>query len=82
VNLVTDAELAEKFRITVERLHTLRRRNHWPFVQLGRFDIRFTEQQVEQIVALHSEAPAKVAPTRVPAVTGQTASSAARRRSA
>lgn len=80
MNLTTDAELAEQFGLTLERLHTLRRRNRWPFVQLGRFDIRFTDAQVEQIVAMHSEAPAKSEPKVTPAITGQTTTSARRRR--
>jgi hypothetical protein len=82
MNLTTDAQLAEQFGITLDRLHTLRKRNRWPFVQLGRFDIRFTDAQVEQIIAMHSEAPAKVAPKVTPAITGQTAASARKRRSA
>lgn len=78
--LITDGELAEQFGIPVEKLHDLRKRNRWPFVRLGRFEIRFTPEQVEQIVALHSEAPAVEVPqVKAP---GQTARSAGRRRSA
>lgn len=79
--LTRDTDLAEQFGITVEKLHDLRKLNRWPHVRLGRFDIRFTAEQVAQIVALHSVAPAKAAdaPTTLP---GQTSRSAARRRSA
>jgi len=82
MRLTTDSELAELFHVSVEKLHDLRKRHHWPCVKLGRFDVRFTEAQVEQIVAMHSEAPARPSPRTVPAVTGQTPSSARRRRSA
>jgi hypothetical protein len=57
VNLTTDTDLAEKFDLDLERFHVLRKRHNWPHVRLGRFDIRFTEDQIEQIVASHSVAP-------------------------
>ena len=81
MNLTTDAALAEQFDISIEKLHELRKRHQWPHVRLGRFDIRFTDAQVEQIVALHSAAPKKKATGSV-AVAGQTERSASRRRSA
>lgn len=77
--LRTDAELAEQFGITTKKLHELRKRNAWPCVKLGRFDVRFTDEQVEQIVAMHSETPTRREQQRV-TVPGQTARSAARRR--
>ena len=77
----TDRELADEFGISVEKLHDLRRRHHWPCVKLGRYAIRFTEEQVAQIVSQHSETPTKRQATTT-AVTGQTARSATRRRSA
>lgn len=73
--LTTDVQLAAEFEITVEKLHELRKRNHWPFVRLGRFDIRFTDQQVEQIVAAQS-----VVPGKQPATSGLTVRSASHRR--
>lgn len=81
MDLITDAQLAEKFGIEVKKLHELRLRHRWPCVKLGRFEIRFTAAQVEQIVAKHSEIPA--AATKAPAsgpVAGQTARSARRSR--
>jgi lipoate-protein ligase A len=54
-DLVTSAALAERFEISEKKLHELRRAKNWPCVRLGRFDIRFTEQQVEQIIAIQSE---------------------------
>lgn len=77
MNLTTDVDLAASFGITVKKLHELRKRHHWPFVRLGRFEIRFTDEQVREIVAAQSVAPA----TKQPEV-GLTARSANRRRSA
>ncbi|WP_310962104.1 hypothetical protein [Nocardioides terrisoli] len=81
MRLTTEADLAEQFGLSVEKLRELRRRHRWPHVRLGRFDVRFTDAQVEQIVAQHSQTPeaAIAGPVKVP---GQTARSAARRRSA
>lgn len=56
--LLTDADLAQRLallnaggRPDVEKLHVLRRRHGWPCVKLSRTDVRFTEQQAEQIIA-------------------------------
>jgi hypothetical protein len=56
--LLTDADLARRLallgdggRPDVEKLHVLRRRYGWPCVKLSRRDVRFTEQQAEQIIA-------------------------------
>lgn len=56
--LLTDAVLAERLalmdaegRPDVKKLHVLRNRHRWPHVKLSRYDIRFTEQQAEQIIA-------------------------------
>lgn len=49
--LLTDVALAERLFIDVKKLHVLRRRHGWPHVRLGRNDVRFTEQQAEQIIA-------------------------------
>lgn len=85
MDLTTDTQLAEQFGISLEKLHELRKRHHWPHVRLGRFGFRFTDEQIRQIVAQHSaEAPGKSGPAVQPSVkvAGQTARSAARRRSA
>jgi hypothetical protein len=76
VNLVTPEQLAQRFQIGVEKLHDLRVRKGWPFVQLGRFEVRFTEAQIEQIVVMHTQTPPR--PSPVVGVPGQTARSAAR----
>lgn len=80
MKLTTEPELAEQFGLTLKRLRELRRQHNWPHVRLGRFDVRYTDAQVEQIVAMHSEAPKR--PASTPRVPGQTTRSAARRRSA
>jgi hypothetical protein len=77
--LVTDAELAERFGITLDRLHELRRRHGWPVVRLGRFGFRFTEEQVAQILAMQTEVTSKPATQQV-SIAGQTGRSASRRR--
>lgn len=72
--LTTDQELADQFGITVQKLHKLRLRNGWPCVRLGRWDIRFTAEQVDQIVRMHTEAPAGA--LALAAIPGQTVRSA------
>lgn len=76
MRLTTDAQLAEQFGITVDKLHALRKQNSWPFVRLGRFDIRFTDAQIAQIVDSQTVAPSG---KKVTAATGLTGRSAARR---
>lgn len=78
--LTTDAELAEHFGIDLEKLHILRRRHGWPCVKLGRFDVRFTDEQVAEIV--RKMTVESTAAETAPSVPGQTARSASRRRSA
>jgi len=75
MKLLTDAELAEAMKIPVEHLHRLRKRYHWPCVRLGRWEYRFTDEQVEQIIAQHTE---ENRPDAKPVLTGQTAASARR----
>jgi len=81
MNLTTPADLAEQFGLTEKKLHELRKLHRWPHVRLGRFDIRFTAAQVEQIIAMHTAAPKKTE-TQTVTVAGQTAKSAGRRRTA
>lgn len=54
MNLTTDSDLADQFGIPLEKFHVLRKRHGWPCVRLGRFDYRFTDLQIEQIVAAMS----------------------------
>lgn len=75
MKLTTEDELADDFRMSVERLRELRKRYRWPHVRLGRFEVRFTEAQVEQIVAQRTTKPTEASRTAVP---GQTKRSAGR----
>lgn len=76
MNLTTAADLAEQFGIPESKFHELRRAKQWPCVRFGRFDIRFTDEQVEQIVAMQSVKPDTRNPR--PALPGQTQRSARR----
>lgn len=80
MNLSTEADLARLFHIEEPRVAELRRKHGWPHVRLGRFDVRYTESQVEQIVALHTELPVKVESAPGTRIAGQTPRSAARKR--
>lgn len=73
MNLTTETQLAELFGITPAKAAEYRKKKGWPHVRFGRFDIRYTDAQVQQIVNLHTSAA-----TRKSGVTGQTARSAAR----
>lgn len=73
MNLTTEADLAAKFGITPAKAAELRKRRGWPHVRLSRFDVRYTDVHIEQIVASHSVKPSKSA-----GESGLTAGSAAR----
>lgn len=75
---LTEAQLASDIlQIDVEKAARLRHKHKWPHVRLGRFDIRYTPAQVEQIAALMTvKAKAPAAEPR--AIKGQTAASARR----
>lgn len=49
-NLTTEAELAEMLGKTPAQIGALRRKHCWPHVFIGRYDRRYTEQQLEAIV--------------------------------
>lgn len=57
MNLTTEADLAEKFDITPAKAAELRKRKRWPHVRVTRFDVRYTDAQIEQIVASLSVTP-------------------------
>lgn len=73
--LTTEAALAEDFGLTLEKIAELRRRHHWPHVRLGRFDVRYTAEQVAAIVAMET---VKTAPAKATGLAGQTTRSARR----
>lgn len=77
--LITEEELAvEVLRLeSAEKAAHLRRKHRWPCVRLGRFDIRYTEDQVAAIVAMQTVKPSKVESPAV-SIGGQTKRSAAR----
>ncbi|QLQ10941.1 MAG: hypothetical protein HZY75_11920 [Nocardioidaceae bacterium] len=75
MTLLTEAELAEQLKITEAEAAELRRKHKWPHVRLGRFNVRYTEGHLAEIVAMHTEANRETpTPGRLP---GQTARSAA-----
>jgi hypothetical protein len=80
MRLTKAADLAAEWGIEEADFHRLRRKNRWPHVRLGRFDVRFTDAQVEQIVAMQTRAPGERKPTNVRPLTGQTPQSARRSR--
>lgn len=77
MNLTTDTDLAARFGLPLERFHEMRRRKGWPCVRFGRFDIRFTDEQIAQIIHVQSESKPKPAPVEVD---GQTSRSKAARK--
>ena len=73
------ADVAAEWDMTEAELKRRARRNGWPVVKLSRTDWRFTDQQLEQIVAMHTT-PART-PEKPPPATGQSKLSRARNRS-
>ena len=55
--LTTEADLAERFGIGPEEAATLRQKQKWPHVRLSRFKVRYTDEQIEQIIAARSVSP-------------------------
>lgn len=81
MKLLSEAELAEDFGLDEEKVAKLRRKHRWPHVRLSRFEVRYTEEQVRQIVDSQTTRPAPAAPAGPTSpVAGQSAKSAARRR--
>lgn len=78
VRLTKAADLAAEWDMSETELKRRARRYGWPVVRLSRTDWRFTEQQIEQIVAMQSTAAR--APSRGPSPTGQSKLSRARTR--
>lgn len=52
--LLTEAQLAERLNLEPKDVTALRRQHRWECVRFGRFKIRYTEAQVEHIVAAHT----------------------------
>lgn len=75
MKLIKAADLAAQWDMTEAQLKTRVRKSGWPVVKLTRFDWRFTEQQIEQIVAMQSRSAKKPTESKK---TGQSSRSAAR----
>lgn len=76
--LVKAADLAAEWDMTEAELKRRVRRYGWPVVRLTHTDWRFTEQQIEQIVAMQSRA---AAPRKAEKKTGTGQSKRSARRS-
>ena len=50
LHLTRESVLAERWDLSVEQFRLLRRRHGWAHVKFSRQDIRYTDQQIEQIV--------------------------------
>lgn len=77
--VLTPGDLAELLHVPEAKVLEWRRVYNWPSLKVGR-KIRFTAEQVEQILAAHSGKPR--ADVTAVVVDGQTARSAGRKRSA
>lgn len=57
VHLTRESDLAEQLDKPVDWVAFHRCRDHWPHINLGRFDKRYTDQQIAQILAMYEVAP-------------------------
>ena len=73
MRLTTEADLAEDFGLTPEKAAELRRHHQWPHVRLGRFDVRYTDEQVAAIVDMET---VKTSAPKPVGLAGQTSRSA------
>lgn len=78
MNLATDTDLAERFAISLDEFHRLRRYHKWPAVKLGRNVYRFTDAQVEVIVERMTKGAGSGRASRAKSLGGQTKRSAGR----
>lgn len=78
LTLIKAADLAAEWDMTEPELKRRVRRYGWPVVRLSHTDWRFTEQQIEQIVAIQSQAAAPRKAAKKAAGTGQSKRSARR----
>jgi len=82
MRLITEEELAaEHLVLPLKKVQRLRQERKWPHVRLGRFEVRYTEAQVEEIVAQHSAQPRLISAAPASILDGQTKRSANRGRS-
>ncbi|MAE64121.1 MAG: hypothetical protein CMJ18_07580 [Phycisphaeraceae bacterium] len=72
--LKTEEDLAEILNLDggAKRVAQLRAQQKWPHVRLGRFEVRFTDDQIAEIIRSRSEAGVK-APTKSTGLTSRSA---------
>jgi hypothetical protein len=51
IPLTREAEVAADWEMSIDQFRLLRRRHKWAHVEFSRQDIRYTDAQIEQIVA-------------------------------
>lgn len=76
MRLTSETELADQFGLKADKVAELRKKQQWPHVRLTRFDVRYTDAQIEQIIAMRTVTAPK--PGKAVQVAGQTSRSAAR----
>lgn len=82
-DLIKESEVAARWDMTESKFAELRRKNNWPHVRLSRFDVRYTEAQLAQIVDMQTEGgSASTMPQGAARIPGQTGRSAGRKRGA
>lgn len=59
MRLTTEADLADMLGIEDKKAAELRKRKGWPHVRVTRFDVRYTDVQIEQIVSSLSVTPSR-----------------------
>ena len=62
MNLTKEHDLADEWNLSHEQFRILRRRHGWAHVKFSRQDIRYTDEQIEQIVRDMTQRPIKAAP--------------------
>lgn len=50
LKLTRESALAERWEMSIEQFRLLRRRHRWAHVKFSRQDVRYTDEQIEQIV--------------------------------
>lgn len=77
MSYTTPAELADMLNVTEAKVLEWRRLHGWASIKIGK-TIRFTDSQVEQIIAKHTSAPKRVEGSPAVVIDGQTSRSARR----
>jgi len=80
LNLTRESDLADQLGWSEAKTAEKRRREKWPHINFGRFDKRYTDAQIEQIIAMHAVTPGK--PKTGPAIVIEGQTERSKRRSA